>query len=534
MRRSDRCWPKCAWVLAAVACMATTATAQDTTRSPIRKRTAAEDLQMFGQVLNQIRVNHPDSLDTHALLMAAIEGMVRAADPHSYVVPAMRLDPIKEQQMRSGKLYPLPINFVFVGGSPIVSSVSAGTSASTLDILAGDELISVDGKNISAQSAEELDIALSGPKNGAVTMQFERQRQDGTLGRFTRSVKRERAGEETAVPVAFMLDSVTGYVRITTFVGEKVADDLHSALEKLEKGGMKQLMLDLRDNGGGSVAEAAHAAGEFLPSGDIVYTASGSKKEVTDTGRVKRSFWRSERRYPIIVLINSGTASASELVAGALQDHDRALIFGRPSFGKSLLMRGFPLADGSYIMLVVGQVRTPCGRVVQRDYHSVTTRDYYRLARADRDTVGRPTCKTSGGRTVYGGGGIYPDVAVAPATSYPSWLSRVREDLLPLRWGASFITANPTLFTSMDTFVNTTTPLTAMLSDFRAFAEKQGAAIPSDANADVLLQQVLVSLLAQIKWGEPGYYKALALLDPDIRSALGRFGEAAALNAKTR
>lgn len=532
--RSDYRGLKKLCVLVALAFVAASANAQDSTRSPIRKRTAAEDLQMFGQVLNQIRVNHPDSLDTHALLMAAIEGMVRAADPHSYVVPVMRLDPAKEQVLRSGKLYPLPINFVFIGGSPIVSSVSAGTSASTLDILTGDELISVDGKNVSAQSAEELDIALSGPKNVNVTMEFERQRQDGTLGRLTRTVKRERAGEMTAVPASFMLDSSTGYVRITTFVGEKVADDLHSALEKLEKSGMKQLMLDLRDNGGGSVAEAAHAAGEFLPSGDIVYTTSGSKKEITDTGRVKRSFWRSERRYPIIVLINSGTASASELVAGALQDHDRALIFGRPSFGKSLLMRGFPLADGSYIMLVVGQVRTPCGRVVQREYHSLTTRDYYRLSRADRDTVGRPTCKTSSGRTVYGGGGIYPDVAVAPTTAYPAWLSRVQEDLLPIRWGASFITANPTQFATMDTFLSAGTSRSAMLTDFRAFAEKQGAAIPVDANADAMLQRVLVSTLAQIKWGEGGFYKAVALLDPDIRAAYGRFAEAAALNAKAR
>ena len=103
------------------------AAAQDAPKSPVRPRTTYEDLQMFGQVLNQIRVNHPDSVDTHELLMAAIQGMVRAADPHSYVIPAMRLDPAREEQLRSGKLYPVPVAFLFIGGAPVIASVAAGT-----------------------------------------------------------------------------------------------------------------------------------------------------------------------------------------------------------------------------------------------------------------------------------------------------------------------------------------------------------------------------------------------------------------------
>src|SRR5205085_9524459 len=122
---------------------------------------------------------------------------------------------------------------------------------------------------------------------------------------------------------------------VTTFMGDKIADDLHSALERLENSGMQRLILDLRGNGGGRVDEAKRIAGEFLPRGAVVYTASGRKTEVTDTGRVQRSFWRSERKYPIAILVDEGTASAAELVAGALQDHDRALIVGRTTFGKS-------------------------------------------------------------------------------------------------------------------------------------------------------------------------------------------------------
>ena len=152
------------WRVAALALTiaATRATgAQAPAAGPVRPRTAYEDLQMFGQVLNQIRVNHPDSVDTHDLLMAAIAGMVHAADPHSFVIPAMRLQPGKEQQMREGKLVPVPIDFVFVGGAPVVVSVAAGTAASRLDVLPGDELVAVDGKNVVAESAPELDIVLA-------------------------------------------------------------------------------------------------------------------------------------------------------------------------------------------------------------------------------------------------------------------------------------------------------------------------------------------------------------------------------------
>ena len=251
--------------------------AQEAAPSPVVKRSAYEDLQMFGQVLNQIRVNHPDSVDTHELFMAAIVAMIHAADPHSYVIEGVRLAGGKDDAARQGKLYPVPITFVYQGGAPVVVSVAAGTAAQQLDILPGDELISVDGAPVTATMPFELDVALSGPKKSTVKLGFERRRSDGTLVQLVRDVQREKFDEATAVPVSAMLDSTTGYVRVTTFMGERVADDLHGALDRLEKTGMKRLVLDLRDNGGGSVAEAAHVAGEFLPRGAIVYTADGRK-----------------------------------------------------------------------------------------------------------------------------------------------------------------------------------------------------------------------------------------------------------------
>jgi carboxyl-terminal processing protease len=294
---------------------------------------------------------------------------------------------------------------------------------------------------------------------------------------------------------------------------------------------MKRLILDLRDNGGGSVAEAAHVAGEFLPKGAIVYTAEGRKSTETDTGRVSRSFWRSERRYPIVLLVNSGTASASELVAGALQDHDRALVVGHTTFGKSLLMRGFPMADGSIIELVVGHVRTPCGRIVQRQYHGVSLHDYYRLAGADRDTASRPSCKTDGGRVVYGGGGIYPDLRLPDVPAAPNWLARASEDDLLLRWTGGWVTANAAALTTVEALAANPTLPPAAATDFRAFATKNGIAIPTDSATDAMLQRVLVRTVAATKWGDEGYYRLAAVTSSEVEAARGAFGRAQSILA---
>jgi carboxyl-terminal processing protease len=297
---------------------------------------------------------------------------------------------------------------------------------------------------------------------------------------------------------------------------------------------MQRLLLDLRDNGGGRVDQAAHIAGEFLPKGAIVYTAEGRKQEVTDTARVSRSFWRSEKRYPIVLMVNEGTASASELVAGALQDHDRALIVGRPTFGKALLMGTFPMSDGSIFELVIGHVRTPCGRIIQRDYRSISRREYYRLAAAERDTVGRPRCKTDLGRTVYGGGGIYPDVRLGEEEAQPIWLARVRENDLVLKWIGGYVTANAASLASLDALAAKPSLPAAAISEFRSFATQQGISIPAASDVDDELQRVLVRAVARAKFGDQGYYRVAALVDPLVRQAAQQFDRASAILAKAQ
>lgn len=510
------------------------ASGQQRDERPLRTPTTAEDLMMFSQVLNHIRVNHPDSLDTHRLLLAAVEGMVRAADPHSYLLPAYRLPPSREESWRRGELEPVPIRFRFIGGAPVVAGVDAGSRAAAIDIVPGDELVEADGRPLQSLSEVELDIELAGREGSEVTLVFERRRSDGSLVRITRAVRRERGAGSAPVPVATFLDDSTGYVRITTFAGERVAAELRAALDRLERQGMRRLLLDLRDNGGGLLGEAAHVAGEFLPEGALVYTTRGRKAEMTDTARVERSFWERGRSYSMVLLVNEGTASASEVLAGALQDHDRALVVGRHTFGKALLMRPLPLNDGSVLVLVMGETHTPCGRSIQREYRTISRRDYYRTGASDRDTLGLPTCRTLGGRVLYGGGGIRPDVTLEAPPPPPAWLDRVRENQLALRWLAGFEERWGGSVPDRESFLGSPSIPTDAVEDLLMFVARNGVEVPPGAEASAQLEEEFVRLLAFHRWGAAGLHEVGLRNDPEVRAAVSAMQRAGALLEGTR
>jgi carboxyl-terminal processing protease len=292
---------------------------------------------------------------------------------------------------------------------------------------------------------------------------------------------------------------------------------------------MQRLVLDLRDNGGGALDQAAAVAGEFLPAGTVVYLSEGRKKEVNATVKVQRFSWQTQKRYSLVVLVNSGTASASELLAGALQDHDRGLIVGRPTFGKSLIMQAFPLADGSLIELVIGRFRTPCGRIVQRAYRGVTTREYYRLSSAARDTAGLPSCHTDAGRIVYGGGGIFPDVPLPPGAGRPLWLARIHEQDLPLQWIGAYVTEHRAELGPAETFERNPALTADAVAQFRQFAVAQGVEIPQAPDVDQTMRSMLVRLVAAVAFGEDMYYRVAARMDPQVSAAVASFDRAEAI-----
>ena len=171
------------------------------------------------------------------------------------------------------------------------------------------------------------------------------------------------------------------------------------------------------------------------------------------------------------------------------------------------------------------------GRVVQREYRNITRHEYWRLARVDRDTVGRPACKTDAGRTVYGGGGIFPDVLVDAQPGAPLWYSRVSEQLLPITWAGGYATAATSLG-SLDAFVRAPELPQAAVSDFRDYAKKQGVVIPTDSATNVMLGKLLVRAVANSKWGEPGLYSVTAVMDPEVAQATHDFVRAKELGKR--
>jgi len=231
----------------------------------------------------------------------------------------------------------------------------------------------------------------------------------------------------------------------------------------------------------------------------------------------------------MVVLVNDGTASAAELLAGALQDHDRALLVGTPTFGKSLIMRGFPLADGSVILLVVGRLRTPCGRLIQRPYRDITTHEYYRTAGMARDTTGLPSCKTEGGRTVYGGRGLFPDVLLAADEPRPLWLSRLFEDETLTLWVGGFVSEHRAALGTLESFESTPRLPADPIKDFRAFAKGRGVDLPETSEADDWIRSAIFVQMAWAAFGVEGLYRVAGRFDADVKAAVAAFDRAESL-----
>jgi carboxyl-terminal processing protease len=184
------------------------------------------------------------------------------------------------------------------------------------------------------------------------------------------------------------------------------------------------------------------------------------------------------------------------------------------------------------VVLVMGQLRTPCGRIVQRQYREITRRDYFRLAAADRDTAGRPSCKTDAGRVVYGGGGIYPDVRLERQPGPPAWASKILSEDLPLTWAGGWVTSNAAKLTTADDFAKNVTLPPDAVADFRALAAKHGAVIPPEE--DARLQQLLLETVAFVKFGEAGPYRLAPRFDPEIAAAIKALSRAELLASPKR
>jgi carboxyl-terminal processing protease len=375
--------------------------------------TALQALIDYREALELILANHVDGaiLDTNDLTKSAITSMLQTLDPHSsYFDPAEYAELLSDQHSEYSGIGASIANFG--SGESVatyVVSTFEGSPAYESGLRFGDKIIKVDGEDVLGKSSLYVRDKVRGPAGSEISLTVERA---GSGLPVTFTLKRGRV-PQPSIPDYYMIGDSTGYIDLSAGFNYTTADELRDAIRDLSSKGMKKLILDLRNNTGGILEQAVRVAEQFLPRGKVILSQKGRIP-------VDNRTWTSKNRYPtdipLIVLVNEETASASEIVAGALQDYDRALIVGNRTFGKGLVQSVIDLPYGAGLTLTTAKYFTPSGRLIQRDYTHVGLYDYYRhktyLTESQQKQYLR---KTAGGRTVFGGDGIRPDESAEAA-----------------------------------------------------------------------------------------------------------------------
>ena len=384
----------------------------------------------YHEAISTVEERYAGEIDYEKATQAAIQGMLFTLDPHSVYFSAVEFKKLKEDQ--SSSFYGIGVQIQRHDDGVYIKSVVEGTPAARAGLRYGDRIVEVDGKDARDWSSEEVSKNVRGERSKAVQL------------------KVERAGEEVAVnfkivrdavPLpsirnAFMVSPVTGYVGLIGGFQHTTDDELRESIASLKKNGMRQLVLDLRGNPGGLLDQAIDVSSEFLPRDKVIVSVKG-RSEYHEPA-VYKSNGSDPEDLPLVVLINRNTASASEIVAGAIQDHGRGLVVGETSFGKGLVQHVFQLPFNTGLTLTTARYYTPYGRSLQRDYSSGSLYDYY--VRHDQNdnqqptqpgqpspnesapprTSNAPAFRTAAGRIFYGGGGITPDIEARPLTATPA------------------------------------------------------------------------------------------------------------------
>lgn len=399
------------------------------------------NLDLFVEVLSRVEENYVDDVAPQQLVDGAIRGMLRDLDPYSQFLDEKSLSNL--ESVTQGSFGGIGIVVSVRDHYPTVISPIEGTPAWEAGLQSGDVIVEIDGESSFDENVEDVADKLRGPEGTQVTVSIRREGQpEDEIVTLTR-----RIIETPSVPYAFKTDDHVGYLRLSNF-SEKAGEETRDAIAELRKQGAKSLVFDLRQNPGGLLDQAVEVAEQFLPKGTMVVYTDGRVK--AQNNRYYAAENRPELRWPMVVLVDQGSASASEIVAGALQDVDRALVLGWPTFGKGSVQSVFPLAGRTAALkLTTALYHTPSGRVI----HKVQNGEIGDLAAFDEDgeiveepqqadpavqDEQRPEYKTAAGRLVYGGGGITPDFEVK-ADSLPPVVLKVERANLPFKFANSWV-----------------------------------------------------------------------------------------------
>ena len=399
---------------------------------PVNDRPAEEIEKDYNEAVSTVSANYVGEIDYEKATQAAVQGMLTTLDPHSTYFPFNEFKKLREDQ--DSRFYGIGVTIVQHRDGVYIQSAVENTPAARLGLRYGDRILEVDGKDARDWSSEQVSKNVRGSLGKPVTIKVDRAGSEAPLD-FT--LVRD------AVPLpsirnAYMVRAGTGYIGLTGGFQHTTGEELREALSKLKTQGMRQLILDLRGNPGGLLEQAIDVSSEFLPRGQVVVSVKG--RGDYNEPIVYKSSGTEPEDVPLVVLINRGTASASEIVAGAIQDHDRGLVVGETSFGKGLVQRVYQLPFNTGLTLTTARYYTPFGRSLQREYASGSFYDYFVQHNEEENKPQQPgvnsgtqpatvapvamshagpAVKTAAGRVFYGGGGISPDIEQKPLNFTP-------------------------------------------------------------------------------------------------------------------
>ena len=372
------------------------------------------------EALSVIESNHVvgKKLNYNDVFKSSIDGMLHTLDPHSNYFDAKEFEQFRTDQ--SSRYYGIGAtigDLSDANGNIIATYIKATfdtAPAHRAGLRYGDKIIDVNGTSMLGKSFSEVRNFLRGPRGTHAKLVVERY---ATGKRETVEIVRD-AVSQPSIQEAYMIRPGVGYIAMTGGFNQTTYTEFAEAMKSLKARGMKQLVLDLKNNGGGLVGQAFRVAQTFLETGQTVFTQKGRLDGTTEPYKAENP---NPERMPVVVLVNRNSASASEILAGALQDHDRALIVGENTFGKGLVQNPFVLDYGSMLLLTIAKYETPSGRLIQRDYSNGNLYDYYTNGGVKGDdntpqTIKGAESKTDSGRSVFSGGGIQPDVQIKADT----------------------------------------------------------------------------------------------------------------------
>lgn len=493
-------------------------------------RTLISGRNKFSEILHIINQAYVDTVNVDDLEEKTINGLLSQLDPHSVYIPAKDLQQANEQL--EGNFEGIGVEFNIMNDTIMVVSALNGGPSQELGIQAGDRIISVEGKSVARVNItnEQVFKLLRGPKGTEVHIVIYRpdahRRIPYTIKRGTIPIY--------SVDVSLMLNPETGYIKISRFAAT-THEEFIAAMGQLEKQGMKNLVIDLRGNPGGYLTAATDIADEVLDQKKLIVYTEGRTQGRSDYTADREGLFEKGK---LVVLIDEGSASASEILSGAVQDWDRGLIIGRRSFGKGLVQEPFELQDGSALRLTVSRYYTPSGRCIQKTYeggyeeyeHEVLKR--YEDGELLKDSSATPgdtvIYHTAQGRIVHGGGGITPDIIVPLDTSHASaFLTQVLSRNLLNQFAYSYTDMHRA---SLKAYKNpkqfSTQFHTDLMPEFVAYVKGKDVKItPAElSRSGQYINVHLKALVARQLWRDQGYFTVISATDKPIQKALDVLG----------